>query len=257
MNSIDKAELIKRHPHDIAEVIAELSFNEQTIAFVMLPSALGGEVFSYLDRKTQENILKSLGSKEIATILSNMPPDDQVEVFGDFPDHLIKDAVNLLTAEERKNALMLFGYKENQVGRMMTPYYIEVKRTWTVTQTLQHIKLHGKKAETLNFVYVVDENQKLIDDIKIGTLLMADTETTIEKLMDNAFICLKSTMIKDDAVVIFDKYDRSALPVVTESGITSAADVAQMRAAGVNTFLVGEAFMRAAEPGEALAALFA
>ena len=45
--------------------------------------------------------------------------------------------------------------------------------------------------------------------------------------------------------------------VVTESGITSAADVAQMRAAGVNTFLVGEAFMRAAEPGEALAALFA
>jgi len=44
--------------------------------------------------------------------------------------------------------------------------------------------------------------------------------------------------------------------VVTESGILSAADVARMRASGVNAFLVGEAFMRAPEPGEALAALF-
>ena len=44
--------------------------------------------------------------------------------------------------------------------------------------------------------------------------------------------------------------------VVTESGILAPADVARMRAAGVHAFLVGEAFMRAADPGAALAALF-
>jgi indole-3-glycerol phosphate synthase len=44
--------------------------------------------------------------------------------------------------------------------------------------------------------------------------------------------------------------------VVTESGIAQVADVQRMRAAGVHVFLVGEAFMRAAEPGEALADLF-
>ena len=132
---------------------------------------------------------------------------------------MIKDAVSLLSDDERKTALMLIGYKEHEVGRMMTPYYIEVKRHWTVQQTLQYIKQYGKKAETLNFVYVVDDDQKLIDDIKIGTLLMAELETTISKLMDNEFICLKSTMKKDDAVVVFDKYDRAALPVVSESGV--------------------------------------
>ena len=45
--------------------------------------------------------------------------------------------------------------------------------------------------------------------------------------------------------------------VITESGILAAADVARMRASGVHAFLVGEAFMRAADPGAALAALFA
>ncbi len=44
--------------------------------------------------------------------------------------------------------------------------------------------------------------------------------------------------------------------VVTESGILAAADVSRMRSAGVNTFLVGEAFMRSRDPGAALASLF-
>ena len=44
--------------------------------------------------------------------------------------------------------------------------------------------------------------------------------------------------------------------VVTESGILSPADVARMRSAGVETFLVGEAFMRSADPGAALKRLF-
>jgi indole-3-glycerol phosphate synthase len=45
--------------------------------------------------------------------------------------------------------------------------------------------------------------------------------------------------------------------VVTESGIQTRDEVLRLGAAGISAFLVGEAFMRAAEPGEALAALFA
>jgi indole-3-glycerol phosphate synthase len=45
--------------------------------------------------------------------------------------------------------------------------------------------------------------------------------------------------------------------LVTESGILASADVQRLRAAGVHAFLVGEAFMRAADPGLALAHLFA
>jgi indole-3-glycerol phosphate synthase len=44
--------------------------------------------------------------------------------------------------------------------------------------------------------------------------------------------------------------------LVTESGIQTVADVQRMRDAQVHAFLVGEAFMRAKEPGEALAQLF-
>jgi indole-3-glycerol phosphate synthase len=60
----------------------------------------------------------------------------------------------------------------------------------------------------------------------------------------------------DTTLGLLPQLPADRLPV-TESGILSADDVARMRGAGVNAFLVGEAFMRAADPGRALAALFA
>jgi len=62
-------------------------------------------------------------------------------------------------------------------------------------------------------------------------------------------VSLENTLAMKDAV----PKDRL---LVTESGIVAADDVARMRAAGVNAFLVGETFMRADEPGEALRQLF-
>jgi indole-3-glycerol phosphate synthase len=59
----------------------------------------------------------------------------------------------------------------------------------------------------------------------------------------------------DTTLALLPQIPRDRL-VVTESGILTPADVARMRAAGVHAFLVGEAFMRAADPGAALRALF-
>ena len=212
-------DLIAKHPHEIAEQIASLSHEEQTIAFLLLPGELESEVFTYFDNATQERILQSLGSNQIAALLETMPPDDRTRLFEDFPDSLIKNAVFLLGEDERKVALTLIGYPEDSVGRMMTPYYIQASPDWTVGQTLQRIKKFGKKAETLDFVYVIDQQQRLVDDIKIGKLLMAEPNDTIESLMDFSFVCLTSTDKKEDAIITFEKYDRSALPVVSQNGV--------------------------------------
>ena len=59
----------------------------------------------------------------------------------------------------------------------------------------------------------------------------------------------------DTTLELLNKIDDQRI-VVTESGILTTQDVETMRAAGVNAFLVGEAFMRAEEPGESLRKLF-
>lgn len=206
------------HPADIADKLEKLNNKDRIITFYLLSNNQKVEVFSYLDATIQKQIIKSLTDKDLADVLNNLEPDDRTELLENFPDELIKTFINLLNDEERLIALNLIGYNENSIARLMTPLYIQIKEHFTVKQVLSHIKKYGKKAETLNYIFVVDEYDKLIDDLKIGELLLADEDTKVSELMDHNFISLTTTTKVEDAFEVFDKYDRSALPIITENG---------------------------------------
>lgn len=169
--------------------------------------------------KEQIEIIKSLGNIELSEVLNNLPPDNRTKLFDNFPDHLIKRSISLLNSQEKEIALNLIGYNKDSIARLVTPHYIQTKPDKTVAQVLSLIKKEGKRAETLNFVYVVDESNKLIDDLRIGELLMAEATTKISELMDAHVLAITTTTSIEEAVEIFDKYDRSALPIITENGV--------------------------------------
>lgn len=214
-----QAELADIHQSEVANLMEDLPENERAVVFRLLPEDKSASIFEYLEPETQHEIVKNLGKREVAAILNEMSPDDRTAYLGKLPDRILKDTLNLLTDEERQVASSLLGYAENTVGRLMTPYYIQAQPEWTIRKTLEHIRKYGKRAETLNVVYVVNEQQQLIDDINIGKFLMAPRETLVQELMDNNFFALQATMDKEEAVQYFRQYDRSALPVLTENGV--------------------------------------
>jgi magnesium transporter len=207
------------HPADIAEQLSLVDVKERNIAFIMLNGEKKVEVFSYLDINTQKEIIKSLGDKDLSQVLNNIEPDDRTLLFENFPDDLIKRSINLLSEEEKEIALSLIGYPTDCIARLMTPNYVQARSDWTVKQVFGHIKKFGKKAETLNYIYIVDKHNKLIDDLRIGQLLMADQDDTMLKLMDENFISITTITPIDTALDIFEKYDRAALPITTEKGV--------------------------------------
>ena len=211
--------MLNQHPADVAEQLAGLDIKSRNIAFYMLSNDDKVDVFSYFDSDIQQEIVKSLTDKDLADVLNNLDPDDRTELFENFPDELIKHSINLLNPEERLIALNLIGYKEDSIARLMTPNYIQVKEYYTVKQVLAHIKKYGKKAETLNYIFIVDDQNRLIDDLKIGEILLADDETKVSELMDNNFVSLTTTTQIEDAFEVFEKYDRFTIPIVTVNGI--------------------------------------
>lgn len=206
------------HPADIAERFSEMEPRERHMNFMLLPTLLKVEVFPYFSVTEQQDLIKSLGDKDFAEVMNNLDPDDRTEIFETFPDDLLKRSINVLNDAEKETALNLLGYPKDCIARLMTPNYIQARKDWTVEETLQHIKKYGKKAETLTHIYVVDEQTKLIDDLQIGQLLMADSQTKLSTLMDYHFVSITTLTSEEDAVVDFEKYDRNALPIVTESG---------------------------------------
>ncbi len=207
------------HPADIAEQLSDLKGRELYTAFSSFTLELRLEIFSFFDSAVQYTLLKQLSERELTELLNNLKPDLRNELFSKLPDQLIKYLINLLNEREKQMALELIGYKEDSIARLMTPMYVQVRLEYTVSEVFKHIKLFGRKAETLNFVYVVDENNVLIDDLKIGQLLLADAESKISDLVDYNFAAIRASTPMEEAFEIFQKYDRSALPITTDSGV--------------------------------------
>jgi magnesium transporter len=225
-------------PTDIADLITNLpAENERVVIFRLLPQNLAADTFEYLDFDMQMNLIKSMGKEETASILNEMSADDRTALLEELPSSAAKQMIMMLSPEERKIATSLLGYPENSVGRLMTPDYIAVKPEWDILQTLEHIRKFGKDSETLNIIYVIDDKGKLIDDIKIRDVLLAPLESRITDLMDENFIKLNVHMDQENAVEVFKKYDRVALPVVDALGflmgivtVDDALDVAEEEA---------------------------
>ncbi len=195
-------------PADIAELLSEISENEQAILFRLLPNELAADTFEYMEFDTQVNLLKAMGKEDVAAILNEMSPYDRTALLEDLPGSAAKQLIMHLSTKERVIAQALLGYPENSVGRLMTPDYIAVKPQWDMNQTLSHIRKYGKDSETLSVIYVIDERGKLIDDIKIRDIILSSPEKTINDLMDENFVDLVVTDDQEKAVAIFKKYDR-------------------------------------------------
>jgi magnesium transporter len=206
-------------PADVAEVILDMPEDEQVIIFRVLPHALAADVFEYLDRDAQQKLLRAMAHEQVVAILNEMSPDDRTALLEELPSAAARQLIRLLTPQERQIAQALLGYPEGSVGRLMTPDFIAVHEDWTVQQVLDFVRGHGQDSETLNVIYVVDGRGKLIDDIRMREFLLKPLNSPARDLMQKTFVALSVSDSQQDALNVFRKYDRTALPVIDSNGI--------------------------------------
>ena len=206
-------------PPDIAEIIEELPQEQEAVLFRLLPHDLAIEVFESLPSDTRENLIFSLADKDVAAILDEMSPDDRTEFFEELPGKVTRRLINMLSSEERRVATQLLGYPEDSIGRLMTPDYVAIQTDWTAAKALEHIRIYGRDSETLNVLYVVEKGGRLIDDIRLRELLLASPDVYLSDLMDKQFVALQAVDDQEKAVAVFQRYDRSVLPVTDSKGI--------------------------------------
>ena len=161
-------------PESIAEVFADMSPQDVAVLFRLLPRDRASAIFEYLPLEVQEALLHSLGQEQTVAVLNEMAPDDRTALLEELPGTVTQRLLALLSAEERNIAIELLGYPDESIGRLMTPDYVAVREDWTVWQVLEHIRKVGRDKETLNVIYVVDEHGRLIDDLRLRELILAD-----------------------------------------------------------------------------------
>ncbi|HSV87234.1 MAG TPA: magnesium transporter [Bacteroidales bacterium] len=205
----------------IAEIIEDLPKPNDVFLFRLLPRELAKEIFQHLSHDKQEEIVDSFAKNlgEISILLNDLDPDDRTAFLEELPGEVTQKLLQLLSDQERNVAISLLGYPEDSIGRLMTPEYVSVKPSFTIAQALDHIRKFGHDSETLNIIYVVDDYQKLIDEIRIKEIILASPNKLISDLMDYRYVALNVMNDQETAVKMFKDYDRVALPVVNDEGI--------------------------------------
>ena len=204
---------------DIAELLKNLDEKEAVLVFRLLPQRLSSDVFPELETSIQKNLLSHILDSSIQALINDLSPDDRTDLLEELPGQITQKLLNLLTIEQRKEALELLGYPENSAGRLMTPDYVAVHQNWSIEKALNHIRARGKDAETIDMIYVVAENWKLIDDIPIRRFILAKSSQSVYEIMDHKFIAIRVDEDQENAYHLMKKYNLTVLPVTNKEGI--------------------------------------
>lgn len=207
-------------PTTLAELIDSFEeYEDAAFVFNSLSLRVAVQTFEYLELGFQKYLLDTLPTNRIATLLNEMPADDRTGLLEELEPHTLALMISLLAPQERSIALKLLGYPEYSVGRLMTPDYIAVRAEWTVEEVLDYIRKYGHDSETLNVIYVIDVSGKLIDDIRVREILLADPSQQVSELMDYKYQALTVTDDQEGVASIFKRLNRVALPVTDPEGL--------------------------------------
>lgn len=204
---------------ELADLLLSLPKGDRVLFFRSLTREKAASVFSHLDTGDQDELLHDLSDEETRHLLASLTPDDRTHLLEELPGQVTQRMLNLLSPDDLREARWLLGYPEDSVGRLMTPDYVAVRQDWTVDQAIRHIRRAGKRSETVNRIYVVDQDWKLVDDIELRRFILAEPETTVEDIMDHSFASVTAFVDNEEAVRVIRRYDQVALPVLDSAGV--------------------------------------
>jgi magnesium transporter len=213
-----RAELAEVPPPDIALLLSHFGRKPRVLLFHALSRDVAAEVFAHLGPERQNALLRDLTDEETRYLLATLPPDDRTQLLAELPAPVTQRLLQLLSSEDLAEARFLLGYPEESVGRLMTPDYVAVRPGWSIQKALDHIRRFGRESETVFRIYVVDEKWRLLDDIDLRRIILADPTATVESIMDHSFTSVPAFADREEAVRLIGRYDVVALPVVDSEG---------------------------------------
>jgi magnesium transporter len=204
---------------DIADLLVDLQKQDRVLLFRSLPRAIATDVLSQFEAPDQENLLSDLTDEETRHLMARLRPDDRTELFEELPGQVTQKMLNLLSAEDVKEACQLLGYPEDSVGRLMTPDYVAVRPDWTVEVAMEHVRKMGRDSETINVVYVTDSSWKLVGAASLRHLVLSKPTDLVSSVMTTPAVDLSAFADREEATKTMERYGLLVLPVVDSDGI--------------------------------------
>lgn len=223
------AELSQLRIADSIDILNALDNKRRTALIKLLPQAYAIELFDKPELNNPQEILELLPGKLAAAILDGMSADEATDVFQAMDGKTRRRLFAQLQPATRAEIQKLTRYTDDTAGALMTTEFIVVPATWTVAETLDHIRAVERTRETVYVAYVVEpETGVLLKALSLRLLVLAEPDDKILSVGVNP-ITITSDTDREDVVQLFRRHDLLSVPVVDESnhviGIVTVDDV--------------------------------
>lgn len=216
--TVPRQMLADLHPADIADIISQVSREEGAHLMKDLDVETAAETLSELKPEMQADIINAMDTEKAADIIEEMPPDEAADIIGDLPSEKAKELLENIEKEDAEDIQELLGHEEGTAGGLMTNDYIAYPPDLTVEEATQRFRTDARHVETIFYIYIVDQDEKLMGVTSLRELLLAGSDCLMADIMETN---VKSVAPGDDEMAVAEivsKYNVLAIPVVDENG---------------------------------------
>ncbi|TCK31342.1 magnesium transporter [Ancylobacter aquaticus] len=225
------AELAEEHPADIAEALDEQEPKTASAVLASLPREQQVEILDGPDVDLTSELIEALPVEEAVRLVSDMSADRAADLFRWMDEPARSHLFARLAPETQAELGRLLAWPEHSAGGLMTTEFVTVPSSWTVGETLRHIRETERTRETIYAIYVLDPlSQKLLKAVTLRRLITGEPEQPILDVAPRHDpITADPLMDREDVARLITKYDLLAVPVVDENahvlGIVTVDDM--------------------------------
>jgi len=199
-------------PPDQADLFGDLPPIEQDQLLPRLDLEDSADILEELEEEEAAEIAARLQTGELARILDEMEPDEAADLLGDIAPE--RAAEILATMEEPEEVRPLLVHADESAGGLMTSATITLHREMTAGEAIVHLRVIAPETETVYYLFVVDEEVRLVGVVSLRQIVVAPSSTRIEEIMDPDVVHVRADADQEEAARLMARYDLLALPVV-------------------------------------------
>jgi magnesium transporter len=219
-------------PAEWADLVPQLEPNEVAVLIQWLSEEEMALILEELPPVEAARILRTLSAPEAGQLLGEMDPDDAADVVELLPQSAVDEILVRMSPEEAAEIRELSEYEPDTAGGIMTPAYVAVSKDATSAQAIAAIRRLVDEAETVNYVYVVDESRKLLGVLSLYRLMLSTDDTPVVNLMAPSTVRVRASADQETAARLLTDRNLLAIPVVDDDdhllGIITEDDVADV-----------------------------
>ena len=217
------------HIIDIFEIMENLEENEKIKLFEVLPLDMAASILEESDVEFFSNILSKLDTENKKNILELMSLDDMADILSQLEEDERENIMELLSEKDADDVKELLIYEEESTGGIMTTGYIQINEYMTAKEAISHMREYAEDAETIYYVYVVDNEERLVGVLSLRELILARDSSIVKDLMSENIISVFVDEDREEAVRLVSKYNLIAIPVIDREhrlkGIITVDDI--------------------------------